>query len=55
VVDGPTGEIRYSFGANDSDTPGTYEAEFQVTPITGAAMRIPTDGYITVIIEEAVA
>jgi hypothetical protein len=55
VVDGVTGAIRYAFGADDSDTPGTYEAEFQVTPTTGASMRIPTEGYITVIIEEAVA
>jgi hypothetical protein len=55
VINGPLGKIRYQPAGSDTDTPGTYEGEFQVTPAAGNAMRVPTDGYITVVVEEKVA
>ena len=54
VTNGPLGKIRYQMAGTDTDTPGTYQAEFRVTPAAGNPMRVPTDGYITVVVEEKV-
>lgn len=56
IVNGPQGQIKYAWVGTDTDTPGTYEAEFRITPSGGAdAYRVPTDGYITVVVEEKLA
>lgn len=55
VVNGAQGKIRYQPAGTDTDTPGTYEAEFRVTPLIGNPMRVPTTGYITVVVEAKVA
>lgn len=31
VTDAATGAVRYSWGANDLNMPGTYQAQFEVT------------------------
>jgi hypothetical protein len=31
VVDGAAGHVRYTLQAGDTDTPGSYKAEYQVT------------------------
>ena len=54
VVDGPGGRIRYTFEEGDTDETGTYEAEFEVAPLGGDPMKVPTTGYITIVVEEAV-
>lgn len=54
LVDGPTGKIKYALAGLDTDTPGPYEGEFRVFPTAGDAFRVPTDGYIEIIIEEKV-
>lgn len=55
LVNGPTGKLGYAWISGDTDTPGTYEAEFLVNPASGDDFRVPTEGVITVIIEEQVA
>lgn len=55
IVDAAAGKIRYTMVGTDTDTPGTYEGEFQVIPSQGDSMRVPTEGYITVVVEEKVA
>lgn len=54
VNDGAYGEISYAWGPDDTEEPGTYEAEFHITPQAGDKFRVPTDGYIAVVIEERV-
>lgn len=48
--------FRWATNGSDTDVPGTYEAEFRVTPAGGGdPFRVPTDGYLEVIIAEKVA
>jgi len=51
IVDAPTGKISYQWAAGNTDTPGTYEGEFRVTPAAGDPFRVPTEGYIAINIE----
>lgn len=36
VVDGGAGHVRYTLQAGDTDTPGRYKAEFEVTFLDGS-------------------
>src|SRR5882672_1423989 len=55
IVDGPSGKIRYTPAGADTDTPGTYEGEFLISAVAGGPMRVPTDGWIPIVVEEKVA
>lgn len=35
VVDGAAGHVRYTLQAGDTDTPGSYKAEYEVTFLDG--------------------
>lgn len=51
IVDAPTGAVRYAWGANDLDTDGNYEAEFEATRIADGFKRtFPTDGYLAIVV-----
>lgn len=54
LVSGTLGKISYVWAAGNTDTPGTYEGEFRVTPAAGDAFRVPTTGYIEVRVEQKV-
>lgn len=55
VVDGVNGKIGYNWGAAETNYDGVaFEAEFRVTPQAGNPFRVPTEGYITVLIGDAV-
>lgn len=47
VIDAETGEIVFSFLADDFDKPGDYMLEFRVTSPTGI-VTVPKRGYYTV-------
>lgn len=54
VVSGPAGKIKYEWQSGDTAEPGTYDGEFYITPDGGESFRAPTDGYVTVYVEEKV-
>ena len=54
VVSGPAGTIRYTWAGTDTDTAGTYIAEFEVT-IGGKKITIPnrkSDKIIVLVTED---
>lgn len=42
------GIVQYDWGNGDTDTVGTYQAEFEVTLDGGAVETFPNNGYITI-------
>ena len=50
IVDGPTGVVSYTPVASDTDTTGTYQAEWEVVYLSGAKQTFPDPGYNTVTI-----
>ena len=45
VVDADAGTVRYDWQAGDTDLPGEYLAEWEVTDTAGLKMTFPTDAY----------
>ena len=43
IVDAPEGVVRYNWLDGDTDTVGTYRAEFEVTYSDGAVESFPND------------
>ncbi len=53
VVDEDAGIVEYHWAEGDTDTPGTYKAEFKVeSDEAGERMTIPNSEYITVRVEK---
>ena len=51
VTDGTDGKVQYSWQDGDTDTVGTYKAEF-VAEYSDGILTIPNDGFIDVRINE---
>ena len=45
-----SGEVEYSFLATETDDPGNYEAEFEVTDSGGDVFTVPTEGYLDFVV-----
>jgi len=46
--------VSYAWGAQDTATPGWYEAEFRVTYFDGAIETFPNRGFINVVVNREV-
>lgn len=55
IADQNSGRVRYDWSAEDTDTAGTYYAEFQVTFSSGKIETYPNDSFIIIHITEDVA
>lgn len=54
IVNASQGQVRYSWGASDTDTPGMYLAEFQIANLSPTPVRFPSEGYIVVHVQPKV-
>ena len=45
-------ELVYEWESEDTDTPGTWYGQFEVTKVSGKVQTYPTNEYITVTIDE---
>lgn len=48
IVSAGLGQVKYSWGVNDTDTPGVYFGSFRVTGLAGGPAVFPASGYIWV-------
>lgn len=55
IVEAATGVVRYAWQAGDTDTAGTYEAEFEITYLDGSIETVPNAGWIEVTITGDIA
>lgn len=55
IVDAATGQVKYSWQATDTDTPGLYRAEFEVTGLSVTPVRFPSDEFLYVLVLPKVA
>lgn len=52
VVSAATGEVQFAWGDGDTDTVGSYVAEW-VADYSGSTLTVPTNGYVTVQVVDA--
>lgn len=55
IISASDGRVLYQWQSGDTDKPGRYEAEFEVTYDSGGTETFPNDGNIDVYIEEQIA
>jgi hypothetical protein len=55
IVDDEGGTVQYNWQAEDTDTVGSYQAEFEVTYAGGTIETFPNDGYIRIEILDDIA
>jgi Rib/alpha/Esp surface antigen-like repeat protein len=46
LADAASGAVEYAWVAGDTDTPGEYVCEFEVTYADGSTQTFPTEGYL---------
>jgi len=51
IVNGTGGIVNYQWVAGDLDTPGTYDAEWEITFGSGIIETFPRPGFIVVLVE----
>lgn len=52
IVDAAGGKVRYDWGSGQTDTAGTFDAEFEIAWTGGGVQTVPSKGYLKVYIAE---
>ncbi len=52
VEDEDTAEVSYAWAATDTDTAGSYIAEWEITYSDGTVETVPNDGYLSIQIQD---
>jgi hypothetical protein len=55
IQDPAAGDVAYLWGASDTDTPGRFFGEFEVTFNDGRVRTYPREGYIRIVIGQDIA
>ena len=55
LVNSSTGEVKYTWSSGDTDTIGSYQAEFEVTFADSSIETFPNNGYIRIEIIDDIA
>lgn len=55
VIDAPNGIVEYAWGATDTDTPGDYDGEFEVSWPGGEKTTFPNHKVIQIRIRKQIA
>jgi len=55
LVDASGGQVKYTWAADDTDTIGSYQAEFEVTFGDGSVETFPNNGYVLIEIIDDIA
>lgn len=55
VISGTTGTVQYDWDAEDTDTSGSYDAEFEITYADGKIETFPNGAYIKIKIVDDIA
>jgi hypothetical protein len=55
VVSAVAGTVRYDWGATDTDTPGLYDGEFEITKSGGNKITCPNARHLDVLVFEDLA
>lgn len=55
ITDPANGRVEYQWGLGDTDTPGKYNGEFQITWNDATITSFPNDGYIKIHITKEIA
>jgi hypothetical protein len=52
IIDAGGGQVRHEWADDETDTAGTYRAEWEVTFSSGRKLTFPNDAYDTIVIRE---
>ena len=50
IVDGPAGQVSYSWASTDLDTVGVYQCEWEITYPGPRTLTVPSDTHDTIIV-----
>jgi len=53
IENAASGVVRYDWAANDTSIPGDFLAQFEVTWGTGITSKVPNNGWLRVVVQEA--